>query len=105
MKGDGRRDLRPRYRFRQRPLLVGMLPGFAGAAGKHELVTATAGGVLSKECGTFLGQDDVTGLAGLAPTDGDRAGVRVEVLHLKPRQLAVAGTGLERGAHQRAEIR
>src|SRR4029077_16072565 len=61
--------------------------------------------MLAEECRALVGQNDMTNLAGLAPTDGNRAGVRVEVLHLEPHQLAVAGAGLERGAHQRPEIR
>ncbi len=90
VKGDGRRDCRARDSFRHRPLLVGMLPGCTRAAGEHRLVTAASGAVLTKECSTLVGQDNVARLAVLAPADGDRAGVRIEIVHLEPRQLAIA---------------
>jgi hypothetical protein len=69
--------------FRHRPFLVGLLPIGAAGASEHSFVAAAAGTMLAEECPTFVGQNDMTGFTGLAPANGDRTGVRIEIMHLK----------------------
>jgi hypothetical protein len=60
--------------------------------------------VLAKEFGAFRRQDHVARLAAFQLADCNRAGVRVEVVHLHARQLAVAAAGFQRRPYQWTEI-
>jgi hypothetical protein len=58
-----------------------------------------------EEGDTVLGQNHVTRLPALALSDGNRSDIGVEIGNDQPRKLAIAGAGLQRGAHERTELR
>ena len=66
---------------------------------KDRLVAGAARGQLGKEAASLVGQDDVARLTGLGLSDRDRAGIRIEILRLKPRQFALASPRQQRGLH------
>jgi hypothetical protein len=79
--------------FAHRPGLVGCC---AVGMSQHDLATTTAGTVLAKEVGGFRRQNDVARFAALGFADRNGRGIWIEILHLEPRELAVAAAGFRR---------
>ena len=76
---DGRADLRALTRLRERALLMRLAPRFTVRPFKHQLMPGTPGGRIREELASFLGQDNMTGLAALALADCECACIRVKV--------------------------
>src|SRR6516162_1500196 len=97
-------DLGARAGFLHRSRLVGPRPRAAVVAAEHRFAAGAPGGALPKKRSTLLRQHHMAWLAGLALSDRQRAGIRVEVADLQPDQLAITTSGLQPAAYQQAEV-
>lgn len=57
----------------------------------------------AEQCRGFVRQHNVPRFAGFRLANSDRASIEVDVGHLQPGQLAVAGSDQEGAAHQRTK--
>lgn len=92
MEINGRVDLSPSARLGHRPKLMTFLP--RGAIGLEESRLAAGSlqaDLFEKGC-TVISQDDVAWLTSFADADRDGPRVWVEVIYVKPNELAIAGT-------------
>jgi hypothetical protein len=103
MEVDRRRNFGALRSGADRQCLIRFPPRLAVAC-EHQCVASAAGAVRAKEGCAFIGEHDLPRLAVLAFADEHCAGVRIKVLHLEARKLAVAGAGLQGAVHQRAEV-
>src|SRR5262245_15009691 len=76
------------------PPLVTACPRLAAVVVQHEFIAAAANGDAVKECGAFLGEVNPPWPASLGLANAHGAAGCIKVMHLEPREFAVARAGL-----------
>src|SRR5204863_1431612 len=85
--------------------LISRSPWRAVSPCEHEGVTGAAARPFLEERYAFIAQFNVARLAALALTNGDRAGIGIEIAGHQPAQFAVSRASHKRGLNEQPKVR